>query len=81
MAGASSTEQQSAAPDKGNTQHPQNNSTTKAESGAIERLIDDFGSQITIQFEKEPSTDSYEYLRDYFDFKLKRMKSAKDKAA
>jgi hypothetical protein len=44
-------------------------------SAMVERLIDDSGSQIVLQFDKEPSAASYEYLRDYLDFKLKRIQS------
>jgi hypothetical protein len=39
-----------------------------------ERLIDDDGELILIRYRGKPSADRYAYIRDYLDFKLKRMK-------
>jgi hypothetical protein len=39
-----------------------------------ERLLDDDGKEIFIKYKGEPSRDRYEFIRDYLDFKLKRMK-------
>ena len=38
-----------------------------------ERLIDDDGREIVVAFSGKPSTRSYEYLRDYFAFKIERI--------
>lgn len=39
-----------------------------------ERLIDDDGDVIYILYRGKPSRDRYEYIRDYLDFKIARMK-------
>jgi hypothetical protein len=39
-----------------------------------ERLLDDDGKEIFIKYKGEPSRDRYEFIRDYLEFKLKRMK-------
>ncbi len=39
-----------------------------------ERLLDDDGKEIFINYKGEPSRARYEFIRDYLDFKLKRMK-------
>lgn len=41
-----------------------------------ERLIDDDGELILIRYRGKPSPERYAYIRDYLDFKLKRMKGA-----
>jgi hypothetical protein len=38
-----------------------------------ERLIDDSGHEIFIRYEGEPSAERYEFIRDYLDFKLRRL--------
>jgi hypothetical protein len=40
----------------------------------IERIIDPEGLDILLQFSGEPTSDSYEFLRDYIDLRLKRIK-------
>jgi hypothetical protein len=39
-----------------------------------ERIIDPEGMDIVLQFSGEPTSDSYEFLRDYIDLRLKRIK-------
>ena len=39
-----------------------------------ERLLDDGGEEIFLPYKGEPSKERYEFVRDYLDFKLKRMK-------
>lgn len=39
-----------------------------------ERLLDDAGEEIFIRYKGEPSKGRYEFIRDYLDFKLKRIK-------
>jgi hypothetical protein len=39
-----------------------------------ERLLDDDGKEILIRYRGGPSRARYEFIRDYLDFKLKRMK-------
>jgi hypothetical protein len=39
-----------------------------------ERIIDPEGIDIILQFSGEPTIDSYEFLRDYIDLRLKRIK-------
>lgn len=39
-----------------------------------ERLLDDQGEEIFIRYKGEPSRSRYEFIRDYLDFKLKRIK-------
>jgi hypothetical protein len=39
-----------------------------------ERLLDEAGEEIFLRYKGEPSKERYEFLRDYLDFKLKRMK-------
>lgn len=41
-----------------------------------ERLIDDGGEEIFIRYRGEPTAERYTYIRDYLDFKLKRMTKA-----
>ena len=41
-----------------------------------ERLLDEKGDEIFVRYKGEPSKERYEFIRDYLDFKLKRMKSA-----
>jgi hypothetical protein len=44
-----------------------------------ERLLDDDGKEIFIKYKGEPSRDRYEFIRDYLEFKLKRMKGKTEK--
>lgn len=53
---------------------PQQPTTQRLQAARTERLIDDYGAEIILLFQKEPSSETYEYLRDYLDFKLKRIK-------
>lgn len=39
-----------------------------------ERLLDEKGEEIFVSYKGEPSKERYEFIRDYLDFKLKRMK-------
>jgi hypothetical protein len=39
-----------------------------------ERLLDETGEEIFVRYKGEPSKERYEFIRDYLDFKLKRMK-------
>lgn len=39
-----------------------------------ERLLDEAGEEIFMRYKGEPSKERYEFIRDYLDFKLKRMK-------
>ena len=39
-----------------------------------ERLLDDQGEEILIRYKGEPTADRYAFIRDYLDFKLRRMK-------
>lgn len=39
-----------------------------------ERLIDDEGGEIFISYNGEPSISRYEFIRDYLDFKINRLK-------
>lgn len=41
-----------------------------------ERLIDDDGELILIRYKGKPSQERYAYIRDYLDFKLKRMRGS-----
>lgn len=43
----------------------------------IERTHDRDGLDITLQFNGEPTEGTYEYLKDFFEFKLAQMKKAK----
>ena len=40
-----------------------------------ERLIDTDGELIFIRFKGRPSLQRYEYVRDYLDLKIRRMKA------
>jgi hypothetical protein len=40
-----------------------------------ERLLDDDGEEIFIRYKGEPSKMRYEFIRDYLDFKIKRIKA------
>lgn len=40
-----------------------------------ERLIDDGGEEILIRYKGEASISRYEFIRDYLDFKIKRLKA------
>jgi hypothetical protein len=40
-----------------------------------ERLIDDGGEEILIRYKGEASINRYEFIRDYLDFKIKRLKA------
>ena len=42
-----------------------------------EQLIDDGGGEIRIRYKGRPSIERYEYIRDYLDFKIARLKKAK----
>jgi hypothetical protein len=42
-----------------------------------ERLLDDGGGEIFIRYEGEASAERYEFIRDYLDFKLSRLKPKK----
>jgi hypothetical protein len=44
-----------------------------------ERLLDDDGKEIFINYKGEPSRARYEFIRDYLDLKLKRMKGKTEK--
>jgi hypothetical protein len=39
-----------------------------------ERLLDETGEEIFVRYKGDPSKERYEFIRDYLDFKLKRMK-------
>jgi len=39
-----------------------------------ERLIDDAGEETFISYKGEPSVERYEFIRDYLDFRIKRLK-------
>lgn len=39
-----------------------------------ERLLDETGEEIFVRYKGEPSKERYEFIRDYLDFKVKRMK-------
>lgn len=39
-----------------------------------ERLLDEEGEEIFVRYKGEPSKERYEFIRDYLDFKIKRMK-------
>jgi hypothetical protein len=39
-----------------------------------ERLLDETGEEIFIKYKGEPSKARYEFIRDYLDFKVKRLK-------
>jgi hypothetical protein len=39
-----------------------------------ERLLDDGGEEIFVRYKGDPSKERYEFIRDYLDFKIKRMK-------
>ncbi len=43
-------------------------------SARTERIIDPAGLDILVQFNGEPTYESYEFLRDYIDLRMKRMK-------
>lgn len=38
-----------------------------------ERIVDESGVEIDVRFSKEPALGTFEYLRDYLTFKIKRM--------
>jgi len=44
-----------------------------------ERLLDDKGGEIFLRYEGEVSAERYEFIRDYLDFKLSRLKSSLSK--
>lgn len=39
-----------------------------------ERLIDAEGEPVLIRYKGKPSLERYEYIRDYLDLKIRRMK-------
>jgi len=39
-----------------------------------ERLLDEAGEEIFVRYNGDPSKERYEFIRDYLDFKVKRMK-------
>jgi hypothetical protein len=39
-----------------------------------ERLLDEAGEEIFVRYKGDPSKKRYEFIRDYLDFKVKRMK-------
>jgi hypothetical protein len=39
-----------------------------------ERLLDEAGEEIFVRYKGAPSKERYEFIRDYLDFKVKRMK-------
>lgn len=41
-----------------------------------ERIVDETGVEIVVRFAREPSRNSFQYLRDYLDFKIRRMTSS-----
>lgn len=48
---------------------------TRSEPGwPEERLLDETGEEIFVSYKGEPSKERYEFIRDYLDSKLKRMK-------
>jgi len=48
--------------------------TLPSEEWREERLLDDTGEEIFIRYKGDPSKERYEFIRDYLDFKLKRIK-------
>jgi hypothetical protein len=44
-----------------------------------ERLLDETGAEIIVRYSGEPSRERYEFLRDYLEFKLKRMREVPQK--
>jgi hypothetical protein len=52
------------------------NSGVPAEPGdwREERLLDEAGAEIFVRYKGDPSKERYEFIRDYLDFKVKRMK-------
>ena len=42
--------------------------------GGSGRLLDEAGGEIFVRYKGEPSKERYEFIRDYLDFKVKRMK-------
>jgi hypothetical protein len=43
----------------------------------VEKTNDRNGLNITLQFQGEPTEDTYEYLQDFFGFKLDQLKKTK----
>lgn len=44
-----------------------------------ERLIDDAGDETFLSYKGEPSVERYEFIRDYLDFRIQRLKPRGDK--
>ncbi len=44
-----------------------------------ERLIDDAGDETFLSYKGEPSVERYEFIRDYLDFRIQRLKPKGDK--
>ena len=42
----------------------------------IERTNDSNGLSITVQFQGEPTKETYEYLNDFFEFKMSQLKKS-----
>jgi hypothetical protein len=39
-----------------------------------ERLVDDSGDETFLSYKGEPSLERYEFIRDYLDFRIQRLK-------
>jgi hypothetical protein len=39
-----------------------------------ERLLDEAGEEIFVRYKRDPSKERYQFIRDYLDFRVKRMK-------
>ncbi len=48
--------------------------TAKGAGWKEERLIDDAGEETFLSYKGEPSVERYEFIRDYLDFRIKRLK-------
>ncbi len=53
-----------------------NSVSTKKAVARVERIIDPYGIDIVLQFSSEPTSDSYEFLKDYIELRLKGLKRA-----
>ncbi|WP_165932845.1 hypothetical protein [Rhizobium sp. BK251] len=52
--------------------------STATEGWTEEQLIDDSGHEIRILYRGKPSEQRYEYIRDYLDFKISRLRKLGD---
>ena len=41
-----------------------------------ERLVDDKGEETFLSYKGEPSLERYEFIRDYLEFRIKRLKTS-----